>query len=428
SLGRIASLALPALVVLAAEPIYLLVDTAVVGHLGGTALASLAAGGGILAFAAWLGNVLAYGTTSRSARLYGAGRRSEAVAEGVQASWLALAAGVLMALAAQLFALPMVELLAGPGEVADGAAEWLRVASLGAPGILLTLAGNGWMRGVQDTRRPVVYALGANALSAALCPLLVYQAGWGLTGSAVANVVAQTLSGALFVRALLAERITLAPHPGRLLRQLTLNRDLFIRGAFFQVGFLAAIGIAGRFGPVTLSAYQITFQLWMFSVFVLDAVAIAAQSLVGADLGAGHSAAARRTAWRIARVGTVCGLILALFFAVSYGWLPELFTSEAVVVAETGIAWPWFVAVLPLGGAVFALDGVLVGAGDIRFMRNMTIVASAGVFLPAMAVTVALDLGIAGIWGGLGLFMAVRLATLLGRMISGRWAVAGVAR
>lgn len=213
---RIAALALPALVVLAAEPLYVLVDTAVVGHLGRVPLAALAVGGTVLTLAAWLGTVVAYGTTGRSARRFGSGDRAAAVAEGVQASWLALSVGVLMAVAIQVGGGWLARtLVGGPGEVADAAAGWLRVAALGAPGLLLAAAGNGWLRGIQDTRRPLLFVLAPNLLSALLCPLLVYPAGLGLVGSAVANAVAQTISGGLFAAALVRERVSLRPGPGR---------------------------------------------------------------------------------------------------------------------------------------------------------------------------------------------------------------------
>src|SRR5688572_12920988 len=183
---RIAALALPALVVLAAEPLYVLVDTAVVGHLGRIPLAAVAVGGTVMSVAVWFGTLMAYGTTGRAARRFGAGDRTAAVAEGVQASWLALATGALLVLLAQLFATPVTRALAADPAAAEAAAGWLRIASLGIPGLLLAAAGNGWMRGVQETRRPLYFVLGANVLSAVLCPLLVYPAGWGLTGSAVA--------------------------------------------------------------------------------------------------------------------------------------------------------------------------------------------------------------------------------------------------
>src|SRR6266542_1663345 len=363
SLRRVASLAFPALVVLAAEPLYVLVDTAVVGHLGRTPLASLAIGGGVLSVAAWLGVVLAYGTTGRAARRYGAGDRAAAVAEGVQASWLALAAGVLIAVGAQLAAGPLARTLAGhDAAVAAGAAQWLRIAALGAPGLMLGTAGNGWLRGVQDTRRPLIYVLGANALSAALCPLLVYPLGLGLVGSAIANAAAQSLAGVLFIWALVAERVPLRPLPTVIRRQLGVGRDLLLRGAAFQACFLSAAAVAARFGAAALAAHQIALQLWMFCALALDAVAIAAQSLIGAELGAGRAGQARWLARRISLIGLVSGIGFA----------------------------------------------VVIGAGGVRYMRTLTLVGALGAFLPGIWTAYLVRIGLAGVWAGLTHFVAVR--------------------
>ncbi len=429
SAGRIAALALPALVVLAAEPLYVLVDTAVVGHLGRTELAALALGGGVLSIATWLGNVLAYGTTGRAARQFGAGDRGRAVEEGIQASWIALGIGVAMAVAAQFVAGPLTRALAGGNaEVATEAAIWLRIAALGAPGILLAMAGNGWLRGVQDARRPMRYVLVANLLSGALCPVLVYPAGLGLAGSAISNVVAQLLGGALFIRALVAERRPLAPRPAMLRRQLSVSGDLLIRGAAFQVCFLSAAAVAARVDTAALGAHQIALQLWFFCALALDAVAIAAQSLVGAALGAGDAAVARGVAARVGRIGTVCGLAFAVVVGASAWLLPAVFTADPAVRAQALVAWPWFVGMLPIAGLVFALDGVLIGAGDVRFLRNLTLVAALGFFLPLTWVAHLAGLGLSGIWAALTLFVAVRMVGLLARVRGTGWAVAGAVR
>ena len=428
-LRRVAALALPALVVLAAEPLYVLVDTAVVGHLGRVPLGGLALAGTVLSAAAWLGNVLAYGTTGRAARRFGSGDRAAAVAEGVQASWIALATGLAVAIAAQLVGGPLTRTLAGGNaDVARAAAEWLRIASLGAPGLLLATAGNGWMRGVQDTRRPLYYVLGANALSALLCPLLVYPAGLGLIGSAIANVCAQTIVGALFVRALLAERVPLAPQPPVIRRQLVLGRDLLLRGGAFQASFLSAAAVAARFGTAALAAHQIALQLWMFCSLALDAVAIAAQALTGAALGGSRAEEARWLARRIAVIGLVSGVAFALAILAGAPVLPSLFSSDSEVHAQAMVVWPWFVAMMPLAGVVFALDGVLIGAGDVRFLRNLTIAAALGGFLPAIWLAWLVDLGLGGVWAGLLLLIVIRLVGLLLRLRSGRWAVVGAER
>lgn len=426
---RIAALALPALVVLAAEPLYVLVDTAVVGHLGRVPLAALAVGGTVLTLTAWLGTVVAYGTTGRSARRFGAGDRAAAVAEGVQASWLALSVGVLVALAIQVGGGWLARtLVGGPGEVADAAATWLRIAALGAPGLLLAAAGNGWLRGIQDTRRPLLFVLGPNLLSALLCPLLVYPAGLGLAGSAVANAVAQTISGGLFAAALVRERVPLRPRPRLIGQQLALSRDLLIRGVAFQASFLSATAVAARFGAAAVGAHQIAVQLWFFTALVLDALAIAAQSLIGAALGAGEAAAARALARRIALLGGLCGVAFAVLIAAGAGLVPSWFSSDPQVREQAMVAWPWFVALQPIGGVVFALDGVLIGAGDVRYLRNLTIVAALGGFLPAIWLAYGLDLGLGGIWAGLTLFVVLRLVALLLRLRSGAWAVVGAVR
>ncbi|HEY0000520.1 MAG TPA: MATE family efflux transporter [Actinoplanes sp.] len=428
SARRIARLALPALVVLAAEPLYVLVDTAVVGHLGRVPLAAVAVSGTVMALAVWFGTLMAYGTTGRTARRFGAGDRAAAVAEGVQASWLALAAGVLLALLAQAFAGPLARTLAGDPETAAAAASWLRIAVLGIPGLLLAAAGNGWMRGVQDTRRPLIFVLGANVLSAALCPLLVYPAGWGLTGSAVANVIAQTMSGGLFLYALIRETRALRPDLRIIVSQVRLGRDLLIRGAAFQACFLSATAVAARFGVAAVGAHQIVLQLWFFSALVLDAVAIAAQSLVGAALGGGDVAAAREVARRVTIAGAVAGVAFALLAAAGSPVVPGWFTPDPQVHAQAAIIWPWFVALMPFAGVVFALDGVLIGAGDVAFLRNITVVSALFGFLPMIWLAYGLSLGLGGVWAGLALFILLRFVAMVWRWRSSRWAVVGAVR
>jgi putative MATE family efflux protein len=426
SLRRVANLALPALVVLAAEPLYVLVDTTVIGHLGRTPLAALAVGGSIMSFAAWLGTVLAYGTTGRAARRFGAGQRAAAVEEGVQASWLALAGGLTIVLVLELGAGTLARAIAGGNaSVAEAGAHWLRIAALGAPGLMLTTAGNGWLRGVQDTRRPLRYVLAANVVSAVLCPVLVYPLHFGLTGSAIANVCAQTVSGALFVRALVAEGVSVRPQLPVIGRQLVLGRDLLRRGAAFQACFLSAAAVAARFGAAALAAHQIALQLWMFCALALDAVAIAAQSLIGAALGGSRAADAWWLARRIALIGGVCGLAFAVLIAAVAPALPAWFGVDAEVYRQAMRAWWWFVAMQPLAGVVFALDGVLIGAGDIKYMRNLTLVSALAGFLPAIWLALVLHVGLGGVWAGLTLFIVLRLVLLLTRLRSGRWAVVG---
>ncbi|GAA5130589.1 MATE family efflux transporter [Pseudonocardia adelaidensis] len=427
-------LAAPALPVLAAEPLYLLVDTAVVGRLGAVALAGLAVAGVVFAQVTSQMNFLSYGTTSRAARLHGAGRRGAAVGEGVQATWLALAVGVLVIGVGQLVARPVAEALGDGGAIADAATTWLRVALWGAPMVLVTLAGNGWMRGVQDTARPLRYVLAGNGLSAVLCPVLVHWVGLGLVGSAVANVAGQAVGATLFlvalVRAARANVVALRPAPAVLRAQLALGRDLLARSLAFQASFLSAAAVATRFGAATAAAHQIVLQLWFFQALVLDAVAIAAQALVGAALGSPDRGAqrAKALAGQVTRYGLVLGIAFGVLFAALSGVLPPVFTPDAAVLAAVPVAWWFFTAMQPIAGVVFALDGVLLGAGDAAFLRTSTIAAAVFGFLPLTWASLAFGWGLAGIWSGLAAMMLIRFATVALRARSGHWVVTGAVR
>ncbi len=426
---RIAGLALPALGVLAAEPVYLLFDLAVVGRLGALALAGLAIGGLILSLVSSQLTFLSYGTTARAARFFGAGDRASAVGEGVQATWLAIALGTIVVVVIDVAAVPIVVLIADGGEIAETALPWLRIAIFGAPAILISLAGNGWMRGVQDTARPLLYVIAGFALSAVLCPTLVY--GWlgmprmGLTGSAVANLVGQSLAGLLFCRALLAERVALRVDVAVLRTQVVMGRDLVVRTLAFQVCFVSAAAVAARFGAAAVAAHQVVLQLWSFLALVLDSLAIAAQSLVGAALGAGQLAHAKSVAWRVTIFSAVAAAVLAAVFALGASVFPQLFTVDRSVLDVIGVPWWFLVAQLPIAGVVFALDGVLLGAGDAKFMRNATLASALVGFLPLIWLSLIFGWGLVGIWSGLTTFMLLRLLFVGWRAFSGRWLVPG---
>ncbi|HEY8828604.1 MAG TPA: MATE family efflux transporter [Jatrophihabitantaceae bacterium] len=420
------SLAGSAFVVLAAEPLYLLVDTAVVGHLGAVSLAGLGVAGALMALLTVVGTFVEYGTTGRSARWFGAGRIDAAVNEGVQASWLGFGIGVVVVALGEGLAGPLTTLLAGGHGATQHAAEsWFRIAVIGMPGVLLVLAGNGWMRGVQRTREPVRIVLIANALSAVASPLLVYPAGLGLTGSAMANVAAQAVGGALFLRALHRAAGGLRPDRSIMRAQLGVGRDLILRSAAFQVAFLSAAAVAARMGTAQIAAHQIGLQLWEFTALLLDSFAIAAQSLVGAALGGEDAAGARRMAWQVARWGLVAGLVFAAMYAAGWSLLPRAFTSSDAVVAQAHVLWPWFVAMLPLAGIVFALDGVLIGAGDVAFLRTITVVAAVFAFAPINIAALHWHWGLGGVWAGLTAFIAVRFVGMMARTRGSKWVVLG---
>lgn len=426
---RIAALAFPALGVLAAEPVYLLFDLAVIGRLGALSLAGLAIGALVMGVLSSQLTFLSYGTTARAARFFGAGDRRAAVEEGVQATWLALGIGAAIVAAVQVTAVPLVSALAAGGDIADAALPWVRIASLAVPAILIAAAGNGWMRGVQDTVRPLRYVVVGFGLSALLCPVLVF--GWfgapelGLSGSAVANVVGQWLAALLFCRALFVEKVPLGVRPAVLRAQVVMGRDLILRTMAFQACFISAGAVAARFGAASVAAHQVVLQLWSFLALVLDSLAIAAQSLVGAALGAGQLTHAKSVAWRVTIFSTVAGLVLAAVFALGSSVIPSVFTTDRSVLDAIGVPWWFLVGILPIAGIVFAVDGVLLGAGDATFMRNATVASALIGFLPLIWLSLAYGWGLLGIWAGLATFMVLRLIFVGWRALSGRWLIPG---
>ncbi|GAA4641912.1 MATE family efflux transporter [Gordonia humi] len=419
-------LAASALVVLIAPPLYLMLDLAVVGRLGAHELAALAVSTLVLSVISTQLTFLSYGTTARSARAFGAGHRDRAITEGVQATWIALGVGAVIVLAAWLLA-PLITGLLVPDEVvAADAARWLRIAVFGVPLILVAMAGNGWMRGVQDTRRPVFYVVAGLAVGAVLCVGLVHGGlglpRLGLEGSAVANLVGQSITGLLFgARLVRVAPAGLAPDRSVIRAQLAMGGDLIVRSLSFQICFVSAAAVAARFGVAQVAAHQVVLQLWEFMSLLLDSLAIAAQQLVGAALGAKTFDVARRTARHVTGTSLGVAVTLGAVLAVGAGILPRVFTSDAGVLDAITTPWWFFVAMLPVAGVVFALDGVLLGSGDAAFLRTATLAGALCAFLPMIWLSLVFDWGLAGIWTGLLLFMLTRLGAVVWRVRSGAW-------
>jgi putative MATE family efflux protein len=420
-------LAGPALGALAAEPLYVLVDTGIVGHLGAQPLAGLAVAGTLLATLIALTNFLEYGTTGAVARLYGAGRERDALDVGVQATWLAIGVGVLLSAVIEVSANPVLKLIGGDDPaIHEQALTWIRIAALGVPFVCITLAGQGWLRGVQDTRTPFFVLIGGNVVSAGLAAGLVFGAHLGIRGSAIANAAAQTGSAAIFVLALARRGVPMRPSWTRMRDQLVPARDLSIRTAAFLVSFSTATAVAARMGENVVAAHQIATQLWSFMALTLDSLAIAAQAIVGAAVGAGMISLARSLTRRLLWWGAAAGTGFAVILLAGFSAIPGLFTSDPAVIDASHAAWPFLALMQPAAGALFALDGLFIGGGDVGFMRNVTLVAGLGCYLPITLIAYRAGLGLAGVWFGLSMFIAVRLVAGLVRARGPGWYRAGV--
>ena len=427
----IARLAIPAVGALAAEPIYILTDTAIVGRLGTPQLGGLAVAATLVLTLYSVFIFLAYGTTGTVARLLGAGQPERAAAQGLQALWLAAGIGVVLAALGLAFADPAVRLLGADPEVLPFALTYLRISMVGVPSLMLVLAGTGYLRGLQDTRTPLVVAVASAIVNLVLEVVLVFGLDTGIAGSAWSTVIAQTGAAAVYLtivtRHVRSARVPMRPDRAALAALATVSRDLFVRTATLRASLLVATAVAARTGVIDLGAHQIAFELWSFLALVLDAIAIAGQAMVGRLLGAGDGAGARAASRRMVEWGIAAGVLFGLVVAALSGVAPRLFTGDPEVARLASFLLLWVAALQVVNAVVFVLDGVLIGAGDLRYLAwSMTLAAAA--FVPAAVAVRLLDLGIGWLWAALALLMMIRLLALGTRWWGGAWAVEGAER
>jgi len=431
-------LAVPALGALIAEPLFLLADTAMVGHLGATPLAGLGLASALLQTIIGLMVFLAYATTPAVARRLGAGDPRGAVSSGVDGLWLATGLGVVIA-AAGWFATPLLVGAFGASDaVAAEASVYLSISMAGLPAMLLVFAATGLLRGLQDTRTPLWVAglgFGANIV---LNYLFIYVAGWGIAGSAIGTVVAQwgMVVVYLVVIARHARRVGaswLPRHVG-VLQGAASGGWLFLRTLSLRAAMLLATWAATVLGTDELAAFQVAMTLYATLAFALDALAIAAQALVGKGLGAGDVDGVRAVLRRCLEWGIGAGVVLGAVVVATAWVLPALFTSSQAVIDLL----PWTLVVLgvstPLAGLVFVLDGVLIGAGDARYLAWTGLVNLAAFVPLALAVVWWADAA-AGLPGDVTLallmaafalgYLAARAVTLSLRARGTRWMVLG---
>ena len=442
---EILRLAVPAFLALVAEPLFLLADSAIIGHLGTAPLAGLGVASAALLTAANIFVFLAYGTTSSVARQVGAGSERDAVGAGLDGLWLAIAIGVVTGALVATYATPLCALFgASPAALAQ-AVTYLRVSAVGIPAMLVVLAVTGVLRGLQDTRTPLVASVVGFSANIALNLLLVYGLRLGIAGSALGTVLAQSGMAAALVLVVTrrARRLgtSLRPHPGRVLKAALDGVPLLVRTLALRFVLLVTTWVAAGLGDVPLAAYQVSATVWTCLAFALDALAIAGQALTGKALGAGDPAGARSATRTMVSWGVIGGGVLGVLLLATHSVLPLLFTSDPAVQSALASALVVVALAQPICGFVFVLDGVLIGAGDGRWLAwaqvallalylplILTVRASAPSLLAGADSTAAQGHSLTVLWLAFGVFMTLRGLALGWRARGDAWLVTGATR
>ena len=430
---EILRLAVPAFLALVAEPLFLLSDAAIVGHLGTPELAGLGVAAVILQTVVGLCVFLAYGTTASVARHLGAGDLRGALAQGVDGVWLAVLIGTVATVGGILLTPTLVGAFGTGTAVADHAETYLAIAFLGTTPLLVMLAATGVLRGLQDTRTPLLVAVVGNGLNVVLNVVLVYGLDMGIAGSALGSVIAQVISAAWFlvvvVRAAREHDAPLTPDRAGILAAAHAAVALVVRTlalrACLLVGTYAVTHVGSGSGGVTVATHQVAITLWTFLAFALDAVAIAAQALTGRALGSGDVEGTRRLTARMIQWGWGSGIVAGVALAAVSPFIGALFTTDPEV--RSLLVPVLVVAALgqPLAGFVFVLDGILIGAGDGTYLAWAGIVVLAA-YAPAALWAATLPHGLVAVWIAMSVvFMGARGLLLWRRARSDRWLVTG---
>ncbi len=421
-------LAVPAFGALVAQPLYVITDTAIVGHLGTTEIAGLALASAVLLTLSSVLIFLAYGTTGIVGRHLGAGDERGAAHHGVQAVWLALGIGSFFAVVLGLGGGFFIDLFGAEDAVSSSADTYLTISALGIPALLAVMAGTGYLRGLQDTRTPLFVALGTAVVNLVVELVFVYPLDLGVAGSAWSTVIAEYVAAAIYLRTIFkrAAEVGVGPAPDLSALRVSLRGGihLFVRTLALRGAFLLSTVVAARMGTVELAAHEIGIQIWSLLALSLDAVAIAGQALVARYLGASNTSDARGASQRMIELGVAVGLVFVVVLLVLGRPIAGIFSDDTAVTDLAAFVLIWVAITQPIGGHVFAIDGIHIGAGDLRYLGRAMWVATA-VFGACCVFVIGLDLGLGWLWASLFVFMIARAVTLQVRFRTDAWQVTG---
>ncbi len=410
---RLLRLAGPAFLTLSAEPLYVLADTAIVGHIGTSELGGLAIAGTVLSMLTWLIAFLASGVTTQVAQRRGTGDDTGARSAVSQGLVVAVALGALTAALAGFGARPVARLVGGKGAVQEAAVTYLRIASLGLPAIALMLLASGWYRGIEDLRLPVRVAIGTNLVNVVLEMIFVWVFRWGIAGSAAGTVVVQWAAVLVYVAALRGVIHIQVPNVASLRALLRIGLAMVARTALMVSTLSGSTWLSSRIDDKSLGAHQIGVQMFLLFALMIDALAVSSQSVFANRMGT--TTAGSSELWgvtqRLIRLGLIIGVGLGVVLAALSPVLGHAFSGDESVVSQSVPVLLWVGALQVSGAVVFVLDGVLMGADLFAWLAGGAFVAAACFWALAGFQRTSLPVvsGLSGVWVAINVWMVVRL-------------------
>ncbi|QHN97312.1 protein DETOXIFICATION 43-like isoform X3 [Arachis ipaensis] len=301
----------------------------------------------------------------------------------------------------------------------DPAVKYLRLRSLGAPAMLLSLAMQGIFRGFKDTKTPLYVILFGYALNISLDPLLIFHCNLGLTGAAISHVVSQFFMALILWMILIRKMVLLPPGFKNLQIFRFLKNGGMLLAKVIAASFCATLAssLAARLGAIPMAAFQTCLQVWLTSSLIADGLAVAVQAILACSFAEKDYEKVIAAAARTLQMGFVLGVALSLLVGIGMYFGAGLFSKTIPVLHIIRIGLPFVAATQPINSLAFVFDGVNYGASDFAYSAYSLVMV--GFATVASLLILSKSKGFVGIWIALTIFMSLRMFAGFWRMGTG---------
>ena len=410
SFKNINKLAIPALIAGIAEPILSITDTAIIGHIDINATESLAAVGIVGAFISmliWVFGQVRSAISSIISQYVGANKLDEIKELPAQAIAMIVASSLLVLALSYPFSKQIFQFYNASDQILEYCIAYFNIRIFGFPFALFVFAIFGTFRGLQNTFYPMIIAIIGASLNIVLDIILVYGIegyipAMHVEGAAYASVIAQVVMAIISLVLLLKKttislRLSFTLH-AEVPRLLNMIGNLFIRTIALNVALYLATSYATDYGKEYIAAYTISINIWLLGAFMIDGYSSAGNILSGKLLGAKEYKSLVILSNKLFKYGIVIGTIIAVLGAVFYNAIGRIFTNETLVLEQFYTVF-WIVLITqPINAITFIFDGMFKGMGEMKYLRNLLILATGFVFVPTLLIFDYLNYKLIAIW------------------------------